>query len=110
MKMTVEVSLDGDEADTLGVARLDALADNLEVYLHSAEVPLKGDIKDYKMLIRAANYFKVPNEQRKPLKFVARKRADDLVRKKGRKHKKDVLYTEAGSDSGSEWDIYGPEE
>jgi hypothetical protein len=82
----------------------------MEEYLHRSEVPLKDDIKDYKMLIRAANYFKVPNEQRKPLKFVARKRVDDLVRKKGRKHKKDVLYSETRNDSGGEWDIWQSEE
>jgi hypothetical protein len=103
--MRIEAELDDDQMDICVAMRLDALADNMENYLHSAEVPLKGDIKDYKMLIRAANYFKVPNEQRKPLKFVARKRTDDLIRKKGRKHKKDVLYTETGLDSGSKWEF-----
>lgn len=103
MIMTVEVSLDGDEADKIVLARLDALADNLETYLHSVEVPLKDDIKDYKMLIKAANYFRVPNDQRKPLKFVAGERSLHILRKKRRKHKEDALYSEGGHDSDSAW-------
>lgn len=103
--MRIEAELTEDQLDKITAARLNYLADNMENYLHAAEVPLEGDIKDYKMLIRAANYFKVPNEQRKPLKFVARKRADDLVRKKRRKHKKDVLHTEARPNPGSEWEF-----
>ena len=103
--MRIEAELPEDQLDEIVAIRLDYLADNMENYLHAAEVPLKGDIKDYKMLIRAANYFKVPNEQRKPLKFVARKRADDLVCKKGRKHKKDVLYSKDRPNPGSEWEF-----
>jgi len=108
--MKIEAELNDDQLDVIVAARLDYLADNMENYLHAAEVPLRGDIKDYKMLIRAANYFKVPNEQRKPLKFVAYKRSSDLVRKKRRNHKKYVLYTETRSNPGSEWADYGPEE
>lgn len=108
--MRVEAELDEDELDEIIAVRLDELADNMEKYLHAAAVPLKGDIKDYKMLVRAANYFKVPNEQRKPLKFVANQRSTDFVRKKRRKHKKNVLHTETGSNSGSEWDVWYPEE
>ena len=108
--MRIEAELDDDEVDKIVAMRLDYFADNMENYLHSAEVPLKGDIKDYKMLIRAANYFKVPNEQRRPLKFVANQRVTDFVRKKRRKHKKDVLHTETRDYSGSEWGIYGSEE
>ena len=70
-KFIVEVS--NDEMDKVIADRLDEMADNMENYLHNAEVPLKDDIKDYKMLIKAANYFKVSNEQRKPVKFVAYK-------------------------------------
>ena len=69
--MRIEAELTEDQLDKVVAMRLDALADNMENYLHSVEVLVKDDIKDYKMLIRAANYFKVPNEQRRPLKFVA---------------------------------------
>ena len=103
--MRIEAELTEDQLDEIVAIRLDYLADNMENYLHAAEVPLKDDIKDYKMLIRAANYFKVPNEQRKPLKFVARKGTTDLVRKKRRKHKEDALYSERGSDTEREWDF-----
>jgi len=84
MKMTIEVDINNDEVDKIVAARLDNLADGMEDYLHSAEIPLKGDIKDYKMLVRAANYFKVPSEQRKALKFVAYKRGSSFVRQEGR--------------------------
>jgi hypothetical protein len=70
-KYIVEVS--NDDLDGIIAERLDEMADNMENYLHNAEVLLKGDIKDYKMLIKAANYFKVQDDQRKPVKFVAYK-------------------------------------
>jgi hypothetical protein len=81
-KYIVEVS--NEDLDDIVADRLNELADNMESYLHAADVPLKGDIKDYKMLVRAANYFKVPSEQRKPLKFIANQGSLDFVRKKGR--------------------------
>lgn len=82
--MKIEAELNDDQVDAIVAMRLDYFADNMENYLHAADVPLKGDIKDYKMLVRAANYFKVPSEQRKPLKFIANQGSLDLVRKKRR--------------------------
>ncbi len=82
--MRVEVDLDDDTLDALIQARLDYYADNMESYLHTANILLKDDIKDYKMLVRAANYFKVPSEQRKPLKFIASAGSTGKLRKKGR--------------------------
>jgi hypothetical protein len=82
--MRITAELDDDQLDKIVAMRLDYFADNMENYLHAADVPLKGDIKDYKMLVKAANYFKVPSEQRKPLKFIANQGSLDFVRKKGR--------------------------
>lgn len=82
--MKIEAELNDDQVDAIVAMRLDYFADNMENYLHAADVPLKEDIKDYKMLVRAANYFKVPSEQRKPLKFIANQGSLDLVRKKRR--------------------------
>jgi hypothetical protein len=108
--MKIEAELTDDQLDEIVRIRLDHLADNMEDYLHRAEVPLKDDIKDYKMLVKAANYFKVPNEQRKPLKFVAGEGSLHILRKKRRNHKEDVLYSEAGHDPGSAWQHWGSEE
>ena len=71
--MKFEIELTNDDLDEVIAKRLDEMADNMENYLHNAEVPMKDDIKDYKMLIKAANYFKVYDDQRKPVKFVAHK-------------------------------------
>ena len=108
--MKIEAELTDDQLDEIVRIRLDHLADNMEDYLHRAEVPLKGDIKDYKMLVKAANYFKVPNEQRKPLKFVAGEGGLHILRKKRRNHQEDVLYSETGRDSGNSWEYWDSEE
>lgn len=71
--MKFEIEMANDDLDEIIADRLNEMADNLENYLHNVEVPLKDDIKDYKMLIKAANYFKVSDDQRKPVKFVAYK-------------------------------------
>lgn len=71
--MKFEIEMANENLDEIIADRLNEMADNMENYLHNAEVPLKGDIKDYKMLIKAANYFKGSNDQRKPVKFVAYK-------------------------------------
>lgn len=77
--MKFQIELTDEQIDQITESRLDSLANDMEEYLHNATIVLEGDVKSYKMLVKAANYFKVPNDQRKPAKFVASKRSTGIV-------------------------------
>lgn len=69
---TIELDINDENLDFLVCTRLDECADTMENLL--GQYYTHEDYKEYLALIKASNYFKVHDEQRKPLKFTKKTR------------------------------------